>query len=1269
MKALANMRNQPLSRKTSKSVQPNDRSIAGAYWMDPTSIFLSALRHADPEALARFADRLKPQTNAQSEITSVQVYADVVASAGIQPEIEAPTIEESEEPEEITPEPAPEIDLPEIEEKRDEFVSERAASHEFAPPQLDADLIESIVDEVSYVELRRVEVEHPDQSSEEEVVPVDASREEETDYQFGVSLETLEDQISKSYPRFEPIVIPSDPEPAKEEEIESPAGQVEPIEPDLEPVSIPEEDDTETTELEDVETIVSADSEGSTATLDSETEDPEPKTEEEESTDEEYVELDQAYESSNYVVADYDSEEPLILDLPDDVESIAEDHDSSDFNEQIIDLGAENTELASKIVDDVLAPEEGFFLRGVAVPAPFPRQKSPATAGGARPENKDATESQTAQPPAEETESTTSEDSGAATEETEAKADDQESDVAKEDSETSSAVQAEAESETGAPSEPEAPSVDESKFEPETETPLESDEERLPESQPVPEVEPVADGDAEPDGDTDFSPEGSESDAGPEKGFELVRATSGSGALALVYETAEGKEGDGGSIYEKLTGRKIELDPEKRGTYCSHVEKQIKRDFLSVSGPSLPGEHAEKRAQSAEVREIMRPDAPLLEQMVRVARHLDEAHRSPPMVAAALLGLFGIVMLSLNLVLSEGYFLEGCRKLNQKDYGGALTSLTESIKKIGFRGEAYFQRGRAYNKLKDYSRAIQDYTFALKFSGNHMDALDHRASLYMRTMQYNLAMADYLRLFKHQPNPGADKIYRYTNAGDCAVRLKAYEEGLKFYQGALSVSKNDRNAQLGQITCESNLKQYKAAIDHANALIEADPDFLDGYIARGWVNMRAGDDEAALFDFNYVLSKDPKHARAHLSLGHIFWQQKKYEKGLKEYELALASDPNLVEARAARAAALQNSKPDKALNDLSIVVKSRMYGGSAELWKTRGQLELRRGKHQLAKASFERGLIFAPEDTDLLIGAAESSFALQQYSRALKYIDKAINVNPFYPMAFAVRGTIHQRMDNPISAVSDLSQAIALDPRCFEAYLWRAQFYMEQKKWYNAQFDLNAALKLKPDAGNARKLLASVSARLPKSSNIDVAFARPAFSGPSKYASVPHDELVSKGYAELQKGNTARASEMLKEAVRQNSGDNTARRYLAHASLREDPRMALSQFEALISSGGTSEDEHGRAQALSLAVSNSLRMTMDIEESFRVLGKRPGDPNSCYKLAKLYASAGMIGRAKYYLQDGLSHCSTSAEQKRFQDMFSRLERRGPTPFNNAELGG
>ena len=90
----------------------------------------------------------------------------------------------------------------------------------------------------------------------------------------------------------------------------------------------------------------------------------------------------------------------------------------------------------------------------------------------------------------------------------------------------------------------------------------------------------------------------------------------------------------------------------------------------------------------------------------------------------------------------------------------------------------------------------------------------------------------------------------------------------------------------------------------------------------------------------------------------------------------------------------------------------------------------------------------------------------QQILVMLNTVTKAIENNPDKRSLFK-RGYLYAVVGCTTSAIQDFTQAIKLDPNFVEAFTERANCFIAEKNYENALFDLNRALVLDPQSGDA----------------------------------------------------------------------------------------------------------------------------------------------------------------------------------------------------------
>jgi tetratricopeptide (TPR) repeat protein len=87
-----------------------------------------------------------------------------------------------------------------------------------------------------------------------------------------------------------------------------------------------------------------------------------------------------------------------------------------------------------------------------------------------------------------------------------------------------------------------------------------------------------------------------------------------------------------------------------------------------------------------------------------------------------------------------------------------------------------------------------------------------------------------------------------------------------------------------------NKKEYQNAIDAYNDYLEARPNDLEIIYKRGRAYEELGDDQEALSNYNFILTKDVEYPDAHMGIGNYYYRTNDYESALFYYDKAMAKD-------------------------------------------------------------------------------------------------------------------------------------------------------------------------------------------------------------------------------------------------------------------------------------------------------------------------------------------------------------------------------------------
>jgi Trypsin-like peptidase domain len=111
--------------------------------------------------------------------------------------------------------------------------------------------------------------------------------------------------------------------------------------------------------------------------------------------------------------------------------------------------------------------------------------------------------------------------------------------------------------------------------------------------------------------------------------------------------------------------------------------------------------------------------------------------------------------------------------------------------------------------------------------------------------------------------------------------------------------------------------------------------------------------------------------------------------------------------------------------------------------------------------------------TDYYLAGVDKAFD-QEFQEALTELNQAISLDPNHVSAYAFRGFARTRLNDLVGAAADLNKAITLDPKSALAYTMRGALRSNSNDWQGALADANRAISLDPKFSLAYYLRFSV---------------------------------------------------------------------------------------------------------------------------------------------------------------------------------------------------
>ena len=206
--------------------------------------------------------------------------------------------------------------------------------------------------------------------------------------------------------------------------------------------------------------------------------------------------------------------------------------------------------------------------------------------------------------------------------------------------------------------------------------------------------------------------------------------------------------------------------------------------------------------------------------------------------------------------------------------------------------------------------------------------------------------------------------------------------------------------------------QDEAALDALTKAIEVDPNFIDAYTNRAWLQRSQGNDEGAIADMASAIAIEPENPELFYTRGQLQWFNDNHEAALVDIDAAIALDDGLsgpYNQRALINASL--GEYETALEDVKKSARANKNELSTHVRDTRAYVYLKMGNFVRAKADYDK--LFRQEFRSpySLLGGAIAYDALGDTDTALGLIAEALsalgagNENPDPQMEYLLEVT------------------------------------------------------------------------------------------------------------------------------------------------------------------------------------------------------------------------------------------------------------------------
>lgn len=285
-------------------------------------------------------------------------------------------------------------------------------------------------------------------------------------------------------------------------------------------------------------------------------------------------------------------------------------------------------------------------------------------------------------------------------------------------------------------------------------------------------------------------------------------------------------------------------------------------------------------------------------------------------------------------------------------------------------------------------------------------------------------------IYVETPHP-ISEAYR---AGLRALRAGDLDAMLQYMQQAANIEPQAADAHYYIGEAHRMMAEFDLAREAYETAIEVNPGFAPAYLGRARVQLSVNPNADIQADLDLAIQNDPFLAEAYLERAAYFLSRDNPEaaqEDLSSFEELRPDSPWLYLYRAQ--AFLKLDDHESALENAQRANKLDVTLLPA--YSTLGKVQLIVGKLKPAIDLLETYLLYEENDSQAWADLGEAMYKNGMLEKALKALDKAIDIDDELAEAYLNRGFVYLEMEEGQAAVNDFFEARSLTPDSFAANL------------------------------------------------------------------------------------------------------------------------------------------------------------------------------------------------------------------------------------------
>lgn len=298
-----------------------------------------------------------------------------------------------------------------------------------------------------------------------------------------------------------------------------------------------------------------------------------------------------------------------------------------------------------------------------------------------------------------------------------------------------------------------------------------------------------------------------------------------------------------------------------------------------------------------------------------------------------------------------------------------------------------------------------------KLAPNNEEVLLQKASIHSKNNQHLEAIEMLSKALTLSDEP--EDIWNLL--GMEYLMLESYEEAQYFFEQCFEKIPEDYQSLYNLLYCYEQLEKDTAAIEILNRLLEKQP-----YSEIGWHQ-----------------------------LGKIYYKQEKYLEALSAYDFAIISDDTFSGAYIEKGKVLEHlGRLNEAIEHYEIAMQ--LTEGNSYTHHRIGMCHQKLGNQALALRFFKEAVHLEPTNEKAWGALIQYYFESKNHSKALYYVEKALEVNADSVLLWKIKSQIHQMLGNFLESNLALQNVIDLGNYELENWMLLIDGYVQQGEFQTA---------------------------------------------------------------------------------------------------------------------------------------------------------------------------------------------------------------------------